>query len=284
MRTLNTYAGPARPVPSTKTNPPSRKITHGCCQTNPGADYTWTMRWNSLGRNWLVLVDPFSKYPCIHPTGAIGSQATIDLLEEDFAHFGYPHALVTDNAFSFTSKEFKSWCQSRGITHLTRAPYHPATNGTAERMVQSLKKSVRKSSLPLKRALQEFLMQYLRTPLAFGLSPSELLNGRQITTKIDALWPEPAHLAQGKQATEAAKSQQENHAQFRDTRWVHLAMHGILRLNTTGNHGGYPPWSQRSMAHAALTCVWCPMGLHGGGTSSNSNPVMGPRRILNLGN
>ena len=100
-----------------------------------------------MGRNWLVLVDPFSKYPCIHPTGSIGTQATIDLLEEDFAHFGYPHALVTDNAPSFTSKEFKLWCQSRGITHLTGAPYHPATNGTAERMVQSFKKSVRKSSL-----------------------------------------------------------------------------------------------------------------------------------------
>ena len=52
-------------------------------------------------------------------------------------------------------------------------------------------------------------MQYCRTPLAFGLSPSELLNGRQIRTKVDALWPEPAHLAQGKQAMEAAKSQQE---------------------------------------------------------------------------
>ena len=161
-----------------------------------------------LGRNWLVLVDPFSKYPCIHPTGSISTQATIDLLEEDFAHFGYPHALVMDNAPSFTSGEFKAWCQSRGITHLTGAPYHPATNGTAERMVQSFKQSMRKSSLPPKRALQEFLMQYRRTPLAFGLSPSELLNGRQIRTKIDALWPEPAHWAQGKQATETTKSQQ----------------------------------------------------------------------------
>ena len=52
-------------------------------------------------------------------------------------------------------------------------------------------------------------MQYRRTPLAFGLSPSELLSGRQIRTKIDALWPEPAHVAQGKQATEAAKFQRE---------------------------------------------------------------------------
>ena len=51
-------------------------------------------------------------------------------------------------------------------------------------------------------------MQYRRTPLTFGLSPSELLNGRQIRTKLDALWPEPAHMAQGKQAAQVAKSQQ----------------------------------------------------------------------------
>ena len=104
---------------------------------------------------------------------------TIDLLEEDFAHFGYLHTLVTDNATSFTSKEFKAWCQSRGITHLTGAPYHPATNSTAERMIQSFKKSVRKSSLPPKRTLKELLMQYRRPPLAFGtcMSSSELLNG-----------------------------------------------------------------------------------------------------------
>ena len=164
-----------------------------------------------MGRNWLVLVDPLTKYPCIHPTGSVGTQSTTDLLEEDFAHFGYPHALVTDNSTSFKSREFKSWCQSRGITHLTGAPYHPATNGTAERMVQSFKKSLKKSSLPPKRALQEFLMQYRRTPLAFGLSPSELLNGRQIRTRIDVLLPSPAHIAQGRQAAEAAKAQEGAH-------------------------------------------------------------------------
>ena len=55
-----------------------------------------------MGRNWLVLVDPFSKYPCIHPTGSITTKSTIDLLKEDFVHFGYPHVLMMDNATFFT--------------------------------------------------------------------------------------------------------------------------------------------------------------------------------------
>ena len=75
-------------------------------------------------------------------------------------------------------------------------------------MVQSFKKSLKKSRLPPRRALQEFLIQYRRTPLAFGLSPSELLNGRQIRTKLDVLLPSPAHLAQGRQAAEATKAQE----------------------------------------------------------------------------
>lgn len=40
------------------------------------------------------------------------------------------------------------------------------------------------------------------------MSPSELLNGRQIRTKLDALMPSPAHVAQGRQAAEATKAQQ----------------------------------------------------------------------------
>ena len=67
-----------------------------------------------------------------------------------------------------------------------------------------------KSTLSPKAALQQFLIQYRRTPLACGYSPSELLNGRQIRTAIDILIPSLAHQAQGrqyKQATKAAEGQ-----------------------------------------------------------------------------
>ena len=163
---------------------------------------------NFMGNNWLIVTDAYSKYPCIHQTSSTSTQATTALLEEDFAHFGYPHTIVSDNATTFSSAEFQLWCHQRGIKHLTGAPYHPATNGAAERMVQSFKQSLKKSKLPPRPALQEFLMQYRRTPLNTGFSPSQLLNGRQLRTKIDALLPSPAHIAQEHQAREASKSQQ----------------------------------------------------------------------------
>ena len=168
---------------------------------------------NVMGENWLVVVDAYSKYPIIHPITAVSTRATIHLLEEDFAHFGNPHSIVSDNATTFKSEEFQEWCKERGITHLTGAPYHPATNGAAERLVQSFKQSVKKSMRPPKEALQDLLMQYRQTPLDQGLSPSELLNGRQIRTILDALIPSPVHTAQGKQAATASKEQAEESLQ-----------------------------------------------------------------------
>ena len=162
---------------------------------------------NFMDKDWLVITDAYSKYPCIHPTSSTSTKAALDLLEEDFAHFGFHHTLVTDNAPTFTSEEFQHWCKERGITPLTGAPYHPATNGAAERLVQTFKQALRKSSLPPKRVFHEFLMQYWRTPTSCGFSPSELLNSRQLRTWIDSLMPSSAHIAQGKQSKEASKSQ-----------------------------------------------------------------------------
>ena len=151
-----------------------------------------------MGQNWLVVTDAYTKYPCIHSTTSVSSRSTIDLLEEDFAHFGYPHSIVSDNANSFTSEEFQTFCKDKGIIHHTGAPYYPATNGAAEHLIQSFKQAVRKSSSSPKKATLEFLMQYRRTPTTSGYSPSELLNNRQLRTKIDTLIPSPAHIAQGK--------------------------------------------------------------------------------------
>ena len=112
---------------------------------------------------------------------------------------GYPHTLVMDNAPTFTSEEFQEFLRERGILHMRGAPYHPVTNGQAERLVQTFKQSLKKSRLPCSQALQEFLMQYRRTPLESGLSPSELLNGRQLRGKLDALLPSVPQIAKSLQ-------------------------------------------------------------------------------------
>ena len=107
--------------------------------------------------------------------------------------------IVTDNATSFTSEEFQQWCKNKGIIHFTGALYRPATNGAAERLIQTYEKSLKKSLLSPRASLNEFLIQYRHTPLDNFYSPSELLNGHQIRTLIDVLLHSPPHIIQSKQ-------------------------------------------------------------------------------------
>ncbi len=89
-----------------------------------------------LGKTFLVVVDAFSKWLEIHVTP---STSTIDKLRSIFTTHGLPQSLVSDNATSFTSAEFKRFVQENGIHHITSAPYHPSTNGLAKRAVQTFK-------------------------------------------------------------------------------------------------------------------------------------------------
>jgi len=45
---------------------------------------------NFLGSNWLIVVDTYCKYPCIHQTIAVTAKTTMELLDQYFAHFGFP--------------------------------------------------------------------------------------------------------------------------------------------------------------------------------------------------
>lgn len=63
---------------------------------------------NFMGANWLVMINAYSKYPCISQTQSISEKTMVELLEQDFVHFRYPYTLVTDNASSFLSGEFQS--------------------------------------------------------------------------------------------------------------------------------------------------------------------------------
>ena len=51
---------------------------------------------------------------------------------------------MSDNGTGFMSREFKDFVKANGIKHVTSAPYHPSTNGLAERAVQILKQGLKK--------------------------------------------------------------------------------------------------------------------------------------------
>lgn len=152
------------------------------------------------GQYFLVIVDSYSKWPEILKTPVITARVTIEMLQETFARYGLPETIVSDNGTQFSSGIFKEFCDSNGIIHIRTAPYHPQSNGQAERFVDTLKRSLRKilpeTQNSITRSLQIFLAAYRSTPNKVapnGLSPAELLMGRKHRTKLDLLLPSQVH-------------------------------------------------------------------------------------------
>ena len=96
-----------------------------------------------IGHMFLVIVDVHSKWLDAHIMSSITSAKTIEVLRSVFATHGIPRTIVTDNGSSFTIEEFRRFVTKNGIRHITSAPYHPSSNGQAERAVQTLKQGIR---------------------------------------------------------------------------------------------------------------------------------------------
>ena len=88
------------------------------------------------GKIWLLLMDAYSKWPEVHMIESTTTELLIKHLQQIFAVHGIPHQVVSDN---FVADKFQHYCMSRGIQHITTAPYHPRSNGEAERLVQTFK-------------------------------------------------------------------------------------------------------------------------------------------------
>ena len=145
-----------------------------------------------MGQNFLVLVDAHSKWIEVFPMSSTTSLAVVERLRVLFAQFGIPQAIVTDNGSAFVSQEFKSFLQSNGIKHVTSSPYHPASNGLAERAVKTFKTGLKKMTdgTTLDK-LSRFLFAYRNTPqTATGVSPAELLLGHGLHSRLDLLKPD----------------------------------------------------------------------------------------------
>ena len=100
--------------------------------------------------------------------------------------------MVSDNKPSFTGLAFTDFLARNGIRHIRVAPYHPASNGLAERVIKTLKSSPRKQmGGTLDAKIARFLLRYRVTPHATtGLPPSELLMDRKLRTRLDLIHAE----------------------------------------------------------------------------------------------
>ena len=170
------------------------------------------------GRMFLVVVDAHSRWPEVIEMKSTTATATIQELRRLFAAYGLPIQLVSDNGPQFVATEFKTFMKSNGIKHIRCAPYHPSSNGAAERFVQSFKRAMKasqKSDQSLHQRLMNFLLMYRSTPHSTtNVAPCTLFLKRQLRTLLDLLRPNVEDDVVSKQADQ--KLQHDQHCKSRE--------------------------------------------------------------------
>ncbi|XP_065182221.1 uncharacterized protein K02A2.6-like [Sycon ciliatum] len=156
------------------------------------------------GKVLFIIVDSHSKFIEAHVCSGSSAAVAIRKLEQTFALLGLPYNIVSDNGPAFASSEFREFCSSNGIRHTLVSPYHPSSNGLAERAVQTVKSGLAKMSGPdLETRLARFLFQYRMTPQSTtGRSPFELLwKEHRPRSRLDLVFPDSGKKVLDKQCT-----------------------------------------------------------------------------------
>ena len=117
------------------------------------------------GFYYIVIIDSFSKWLEVLRCRNSTTEVTINFSHELFARFGVVDCPVFDNGTQFMSGNFKDFCETFQINHITIAPYHPRSNRQAERFVDTLKRALKKArGTPTRKVLQQFIQVYRITP------------------------------------------------------------------------------------------------------------------------
>ncbi|XP_065315252.1 uncharacterized protein LOC135924132 [Gordionus sp. m RMFG-2023] len=123
-------------------------------------------------KSYFLVVDSYSKWIEFEEVQGLTTKVVIKLLQKLWAKFGIPKIIVSDGGPAFISENFKQFCNSIKIKHILTPPYHPSSNGQAERMVDIVKNWIKRRN---KKKMKE------------GVTPVELFLGRRTRLPLDFL-------------------------------------------------------------------------------------------------
>ena len=111
------------------------------------------------------------------------------LYKEIIARYGVMRELLSDQGSSFKNKLVAQLCKLLNIKHRFSSAHHPQTDGKAERMIQTVIRSLKltcENQTQWVEKLTPVLMSYRSTvSMAIGMSPYHALFGREMVTGID---------------------------------------------------------------------------------------------------
>ena len=135
------------------------------------------------GKDYLLIVDYFSKYPEVLQMNSKAADATVAKLKSIFARHGIPNTVVADNV-PFASRTFQQFAKEWSFNVVTSSPTYPQSNGLAERNVHSIKQLLKKAREEGKDEMMA-LLEFRNTPVT-GLreSPAQLLMSRHLRSSL----------------------------------------------------------------------------------------------------
>ena len=90
------------------------------------------------GIHYVLSVDYYSKWIEVAKLDDLASNNVICHLKSQFARYGIPDKLISDNGPQYASSAFKEFSRSYGFLHTTSSPLYPQSNGEAKRAVQTI--------------------------------------------------------------------------------------------------------------------------------------------------
>ncbi|KAK3909808.1 hypothetical protein KUF71_019817 [Frankliniella fusca] len=143
------------------------------------------------GRSFLVMVDSYTKWPIVKLVSDMSAANLITHVRYCFADYGVPDLIVTDNGTQFKSEEFRNFLKRNGVRHLTSPPWHPASNGMAERTVKTFKTFLsRFTEGDIHTRLARVLKAMRTMPHApSNISAAEALFGHQLPSTFSKIHP-----------------------------------------------------------------------------------------------
>lgn len=160
-------------------------------------------------------MDSYSKWIEIWFMKKTDANSVIEKLRMFFIVFGLAFEIVSDNGPPFNSAIFEEFGRINGIQITKSPPYHPESNGLAERAVQTAKSSFKKSiidhkwkNLSIDKMIENFLISYRNTiSTSTGCTPASLMFCFRPRTLLDIISEKserktPIFLEKGKEGTD----------------------------------------------------------------------------------
>ena len=146
-------------------------------------------------QNVLVVVDHFTPYvqAFVTKNHTVRTMAWV-LYNNYFSVFGFPQRLMSDQGTEFCGKVIAAICSLLGVEKICTTPYHPQSNGSAERVHQTLQCMIGKLDLEKRKKwpahIGSIIIAYNSTrSLVTGYSPYYLMFRRRPWLPIDLLFP-----------------------------------------------------------------------------------------------